>query len=478
MTDPLQTLLRDSLRAAPILCVTLLGLVLLLIHAFRKHSEELQFGVGLAGIAACIAVAAAAMGHPAAVYSGSLMTGGYANVFTILFLVAAGMTFLISRDYLRKAGMHHGEYYALILFTVTGMIALASGLDLTVTFVGLELMSVSLYVLAGFTRRVLRANEAALKYFLLGAFSTGFLLYGIALIYGATGTTKIAEIALIAATREPGPLFFAGIGMLAIGLGFKVAAVPFHMWVPDVYEGAPTSVSAFMSTGAKSAAFGAFLLIFTATLKFAGTKVNLVLALLSAASMILGNFVAISQSNIKRMLAYSSIAHAGYILIGLAAGSASSVPAVIFYLVSYTLTNLGAFGIVALLESEAQANLDIDDYSGLGYRKPFLAAMMSMFMFSLAGIPPFAGFFGKYYVFYAAVQQGYTWLVILGVLTSLVSVYFYLRIVVVMYFREATRTELITVPVPGMTSCIISAAGILLIGILPSIVLNFLTALF
>ncbi len=476
--DPFQTLLQDSLKAAPILCVTLLSLVVLLIHAFRKNSEELQFGVSLAGIAACIAVAAATLAHPAAVYGGSLLTGGYAGVFTIIFLLAAGLTLLISRDYLRKVGMHFGEYYALILFTVVGMIALASGLDLIVTFLGLELMSISLYVLAGFTRRVPRANEAALKYFLLGAFATGFLLYGIALIYGATGATKIARIASIAAAGEPGLLFFAGVGMLAIGLGFKVAAVPFHMWVPDVYEGAPTSVSAFMSTGAKSAAFGAFLLIFTATFGFAGTKVNLVLALLSAASMILGNFVAIAQSNIKRMLAYSSIAHAGYILIGLAAGSAASVPAVIFYLISYTLTNLGAFGIVALLESEAQGNLDIDDYAGLGSRKPLLAALMSMFMFSLAGIPPFAGFFGKYYVFYAAVRQGYTWLVVLGVLTSVVSVYFYLRIVVVMYFRDAARAEPVAVPVPSMTSYLISAAGILLIGILPSIVLDFLTALF
>ncbi len=479
--DATNILFQDSLRAAPIISVTILGLIVLLIHSFKKNSERLQFWVSLIGSIICIVLSIWTYPNPSAAYSGMLLTGGYANLFAIIFLIATAITFMLSYDYLQKQKVHYGEYYVLILFAVVGMMAMAAGLDLIVTFIGLELLSVCLYVLAGFLRSNHESNEASLTYFLLGAFSTGFLLYGIALIYGVAGTTNITKIINSPSAFTGNTLFLVGCGLLLIGFAFKVAAVPFHTWVPDVYEGAPTSVTAFMSTGAKSAAFAAIVLIFTATFKFLGTELNTVVAIISAASMIIGNVVAIAQTNIKRMLAYSSIAHAGYMLIGIAAGSATSIDGIIFYLISYTLTNLGAFGIVSVIESDTQSNLLIEDYNGLGYRKPFLAAMMSIFMFSLAGIPPFAGFFGKYYVFYAAIQQGYTWLVILGVLTSVISVYFYLRIVVVMYFREAVSTQ---EPLPAnntslsMATHILTAAGVLLFGIFPSLILDLIKNLF
>lgn len=474
----METLIHDSLSAAPVLGVTLLSLIVLLIHALKKDSENIQFWVSIIGLLGCIGLAIWKFPNPALAFSDSILVGGYANVFDIIFLSATILTFLLSKDYIRKEGVNFGEYYALMLFALLGMMCLASAVDLIVTFIGLELMSVSLYVLAGFTRKVPTSNEAALKYFLLGAFATGFFLYGIALIYGATGTTNISHVVMNTLNVAGSGMFYVGCGLLFVGFAFKVAAVPFHMWVPDVYEGSPTSVSAFMSTSAKSAAFGSLTLLFIVSFRFVGTEINTAVAILSAASMIVGNVVAIAQTNIKRMLAYSSVAHAGYILIAIAAGAMESIQGIIFYLIAYTLTNLGAFGIVSVLESETQTNLSIDDYNGLGHRKPILAVLMSIFMFSLTGIPPFAGFFGKYYIFYAAIQQGYTWLVIIGVLTSVISAYFYLRLVVVMYFKDSIVDTPVLVSRYSLASHVISAVGVILFGILPSLILDLIQHLF
>jgi NADH-quinone oxidoreductase subunit N len=368
------------------------------------------------------------------------------------------------------------------MFAATGMMLIAQAADLMILFLGIELMSIALYVLAGFTRTRLLANEASLKYFLLGAFATGFLLYGIALMYGAAGTTSIGAIAAKLPALALSPIFWCGSVLLLTGLAFKAGAVPFHMWIPDVYQGSPTPISGFMATGAKSAAFSALLIVFATRLE-PGGRLTLIVAILAAASMILGNVVAIAQTNLKRMLAYSSIAHAGYMLTGLAAGSSMGNTGIAFYVTSYLFMNIGAFGILGYLEEVPERNLSYDDYAGLGSRRPLLAALMSLFMFSLAGIPPFGGFIGKYYMFAAAVRSGLTWLAVVGVLTSVVSVYYYLRLVVVMYFRDAAGRDAAGPEgagrdIPSMAAILAVALATLLLGVYPSPLLEVIRSLF
>jgi len=332
-------------------------------------------------------------------------------------------------------------------------------------------MSISIYVLAGFFRGSNKSNESALKYLLLGAFSSAFLLYGIALMYGATGTTDLKGISeyLSKAAYLKDPMLLAGMGLLLVGFGFKIASVPFHMWTPDVYEGAPTSITAFMSVGVKAAAFAAFVRVFLYSLWDLQPDWNHVLWILAVLTMTLGNVVAISQNNIKRMLAYSSIAHAGYIMIGMVASSELGTSGILFYMLAYAFMNLGAFGVIILYGSKGEENLDINDYSGMGFKYPALALLMTVFMFSLAGIPPTAGFVGKFYIFSAAIKEGYIWLAIIGVMNSLVSVYYYLRITVMMYMKEPVKEF------PGLKwspsvaiALIIAVIGTLLIGIFPS----------
>jgi NADH-quinone oxidoreductase subunit N len=385
---------------------------------------------------------------------------------------------MLSKSYLPKSGIEHGEYYTLLLIAVVGMMLMAASADLIIFFLGLEVMSVCFYVLAGFARQRLVSNEAGLKYFLLGAFSTGFLLYGIALMYGSSGTTNIDLIIRQLPTLAGSTLFLIGLGLLLIGLGFKVAAVPFHMWVPDVYEGAPTTVSAFMSTAGKAAAFSVILLIFAPRLVVAFGAVRDVIAVIATLSMIVGNLMAISQSNIKRMLAYSSVAHAGYILVGVVAANSLGANGVLYYTLAYTVMNVGAFGVLSTLESGSGQRLTFEEYGGLSSREPVLAGLMAMFMFSLAGIPPFAGFFGKYYVFAGAIHAGYTWLAIIGVLMSVVSAYYYLRLVVLMYFREQTVVAEIPVTALGLAALVISAISIFGLGVFPSTVVNLTEAFF
>jgi NADH-quinone oxidoreductase subunit N len=403
-------------------------------------------------------------------FSGALSTGDYTAYFELLILFAAAMTALMSLDYASDQELAGAEYYALLMFAALGMMLMAAADDLIVIFLGLETMSIAVYALAGFMRRDPRSNEAALKYFLLGAFSTGFLLYGIALIYGATGSIKLQPIeAALSRPTTDNALLLAGVGLLLIGFAFKVAAVPFHMWTPDAYEGAPTPVTGLMAVGVKLAAFAAFARIFMAHLGPLGPQWTMVLWVVAALTMTVGNFAALVQTNIKRMLAYSAIAHAGYVLVGMAAAdSPRAGGAILYYLLGYAFTNLGAFAVVVALERRGAIRDDIADYRGLARRHPALAAAMALFMLSLTGVPPLAGFFGKFYVFAAALDAHLVWLVIIAVLNSVVSAYYYLAVIVAMYVQEGGAEPVVLGARPALVATLaVAALGTILIGLFP-----------
>lgn len=408
-------------------------------------------------------------------FSEMFLVDNFAGFFKFIFLTGSFLIILLSINYLKREEIFHGEYFSLILFSTLGMMLLASGFDLVVIFLGLEIMSVSLYVLTGFKRRDLNSNEASLKYFLMGAFASGFLLYGIVLLYGSTGSTNLEQIikSIAYSNAPPSLLVWAGAGLLLVGFGFKIASVPFHMWVPDVYQGAPTPITAFISAGPKAAGFAALFRVFLfsfVTIELDWVAIVWVMAVLT---MTVGNIIAIAQSDIKRMLAYSSIAHAGYVLVALVAGGANGVSSALFYLLAYTFMNIGAFTIVILLGRKGEENTTLESYSGLGSRSPVLALLMTVFMFSLAGFPPTAGFMGKFYVFSSAVKSGFIWLVVIGVLNSLVSVYYYLRVVVLM-FMHPPQPEAQKIPVAFGAGLVllISIWGVLYLGILPNSFLN------
>jgi NADH-quinone oxidoreductase subunit N len=353
---------------------------------------------------------------------------------------------------------------------------MASGADLLTIFLGLEIMSISLYVLAGYKRDNMRSNEASLKYFLLGAFATGFLLYGIAMLYGATGTTNIKGIAEFLSNNPAlsNPMIVAGSSLLIVGLGFKVACVPFHKWAPDVYEGAPTPVTAFMSAGPKAAALAAFMRIFLVSLPEIEPKWSIILWVLAVLTMTVGNLVAIAQTNIKRMLAYSSIAHAGYALIAIIVGGSSGTSSLLFYMLAYSFMNLGAFAVIIVLGKKGEENSNIEDLSGLGYKHPLLAVTMCIFMFSLAGIPPLVGFMGKFYIFSAAIKSGFLVLTIIGVVNSVISVYYYLRVTVVMYMKKPIREFAPLSLSPFiLLALLITIFGTIFLGIFPSKIIAF-----
>jgi NADH-quinone oxidoreductase subunit N len=367
--------------------------------------------------------------------------------------------------------MDHGEYYALLLFSTLGMMIMASSLDLITIFLGLETLSISLYILAGILRERLESNESAVKYLLLGAFASGFVLYGIALVYGATASTNLLRVAeVVASGKVSSPtLLMIGTGLLIIGFGFKVASVPFHMWTPDVYEGAPTSVTAFMIAGTKAAAFAAFLRILMTALPALQPDWGQILWVLAVLTMTVGNVVAIAQSSIKRMLAYSSIAHAGYLLVALVAANKLGSGSILFYLVAYSFMNLGAFAVVIALAFQDRERVSIQDYAGLGLKYPFLGAAMALFMFSLAGIPPTGGFMGKFYIFSAAIHANYIGLAIIGVLNSVISVYYYLRITVVMYMGEGGAEPAADRLSPALgLAVLVAVVGTLQLGLFPS----------
>lgn len=460
-----------------VLVIAALGLMITDAFAKTKADQRLLLWIGLAGILGSVAVAWSLWGtEPVYGFSGMVVADNFSTFFTVLFLVAGGLSLLMSENYVDTQGLAPGEYFALTLFATSGMVLMARSTDLIMLFLGLEVLSVSLYVLAGYMRHSNRSAEGALKYFLLGAFSTGFLLYGIALAYGVAGTTRLAEIGNLVAQKHmlKEPMLLAAMGMLLIGIGFKIAMVPFHMWAPDVYEGAPSPITAYMSVGVKAAAFAALLRVFSGSLAGLHDHWREIFWIGSVLTMTIGNVAALLQNNIKRMLAYSSIAHAGYILIGIVAGGQMGTAAVLYYLLVYTLMTVGAFAVVIAIEKQDEQHLDIRDYAGIGARHVSLGVAMAIFMFSLAGIPPLSGFMGKFYIFSAAVKEGYIGLTLIGIFNSLISVYYYLRVTVLMFMKEP-EGELIAVRIQPALAAVLIIAVIFTIqmGLFPAAYLQF-----
>lgn len=468
---------QDILSALPFIIVTGWAMILLLVDLWIPANRKgITAGLAALGLVAAIVSVISQFGIEHEAFGGMLIVDGFSTFLQLLFL-GVGL-FVISQayDYLRKRGIERGEYYVLLLFSLGGMLLMASAGDLIVVFLAVELLSIPLYVLAAFAIPQADSEESALKYFLLGAFASGFLVYGIALVFGSTGTTALSGVVASVARMDTTPiLLLVGGGMILVGLGFKVAAVPFHMWTPDVYQGAPTSVTSFMSVGAKAGGFAALLRIFVTALPAAASLWMPVTMWIAAFTMAWGNIAAISQTNIKRMLAYSSIAHAGYIFMALPAAASpeiapEAVRAALFYLLTYAITNLGAWGVVLALEKAEGSGLAIDDYSGLGKKHPALALAMALFMLSLTGIPPTVGFMGKFYLLRAVINADMIWLALVGVVTSLISAYFYLRVIVVMYMRdgepEVNQEKLLN------STIILTALGTVIFGILPGLLLK------
>ena len=488
---------------APEVIVCLAAVVVMLVDAFANQSQRwLTGGISLIGITAGAATSIWLWNSwqgPTEAFGGMIVIDELRLGFTLVFLFVSALTVLLSIVWVESEKLPAGEFHSLLLFATVGMMLMASGADLVIIFLGLEILSIATYVLAGFRRTDVRSNESSLKYFILGSFSSAFLLYGIALTYGATllpgsaGTTNIAEIAnRLNQSPYPG-LLFAGAAMMLVGFGFKIATAPFHVWTPDVYEGAPTPVTAFMAAGPKAAGFAAFMRVFIFGFPFIVATSNTligaqahalwvnVLVILAILTMTLGNVVAIAQNNVKRMLAYSSIAHAGYALVGfVAAGSASepaprsaAITAVMFYLLTYAVMNIGAFAVVQLIARSGDRRTSVEDYSGIGFQSPVLAFSLSLFLLSLLGMPLTAGFMGKILVFGAAVDQHYYVLVVVGVLNTAVSAYYYLRLIIVMFFRERlTAWTAPRIPASIGVALVITVLGVLLLGIFPSRIIN------
>ncbi|MFH1524249.1 MAG: NADH-quinone oxidoreductase subunit N [Chloroflexota bacterium] len=433
----------DLYTILPIIILVIWACVLLLVDLFipkrRKSWTALLAAVGLAGT---LGVTLAQAGWEMTAFNGMVTLDGFSSFLNGLFLASGLLGIAIAYGYLKRMGLERGEYYTLMLFSISGMMLMAQASDLIVVFLALELLSIPLYVLAAWARPRLDSEEAGLKYFLLGAFSTGFVVYGVALVFGATGATSLTGIlAAVTAGTFTKYLLLIGAALILVGFSFKVAVVPFHMWTPDVYQGSPSSVTGFMAVGAKAAGFAALLRIFVTALPSLGVDLVPVLWGLAALTMVVGNVVAISQTNIKRLLAYSSIAHAGYILMAFVSFGnpkvgPDAVASALFYLVTYAITSFGAWAVVIALEKQDGKGLEISDYAGLGKRKPLLAAAMTIFMLSLTGMPPTLGLIGKFYLFRTAIQGGFIGLAVIGVLTSLISAYYYLRVIVMMWMRD------------------------------------------
>jgi NADH-quinone oxidoreductase subunit N len=459
----------------PMLSVTLAALACMAAEAFREKGEQMPVGgLGIVGlVGAGISAAVLWNGNTA---SFGVISGDNFGLFVTLILIVVGiLTIMFSSQVIHRDAIPPGEYYTLILFSITGMIMMATASDLLVIFIALEVLSLAVYVLTGIRREDPRATEAAFKYFLLGAFSSAFFLYGIAFTFGLTGSTHLERIGayLAAQSLSDNPLILVALGLLLVGFAFKISAVPFHMWTPDAYEGAPAIVTGFMSTGVKAAAFAAFARVFLSSFEPFSADWAPIVWVIAAATMILGTVVGVAQTNLKRMLAYSSIAHGGYLLVGLVAANAIGKAAILFYLAAYAITNLAAFGVIALLGARDRDNDELRDYAGLWYSHPGLSALMTICLLSLGGLPPTAGFIGKWYIFSAAVSAGYYGLAIIGVLTSVISVFFYLRVVVMMYMQErGAEPPRIHVSAVSMTALTVSIVAIFYLGILPTLVLN------
>jgi NADH-quinone oxidoreductase subunit N len=471
----------DLAAVIPILIVTLSALAAMVAEAFREPGERIPSGLGLIGLAGAI-VASVFLWDRGAVAFEVVKSDNFALFVNVVLAIIGILTILLSSEIVEREQIPAGEYYALMLFGLAGMMLMAAATDLLVIFIALEIFSLSVYVLTGIRRTSPTGAEASFKYFLLGAFSSAFFLYGIALTFAETGSTRLAQLGPLVAAQamHPSVIALLGVGLLMIGFAFKVSAVPFHMWTPDAYQGAPTIVTGFMSTAVKAAAFAAFVRVFLSAFEPLSTSWVPVLWWIAVLTMILGTVVGVAQTNVKRMLAYSSIAHAGFILVGIiAAGLPGGDPstgkaAVLFYLLAYAVTNLGAFGVVALLATREHAHDELKDFTGLWYRRPGLAALMAVFLLSLGGFPPTAGFIGKWYIFYAAVQQQQYGLAIIGVLASVVSVFFYLRIIVMMYMTEqpAEAPQESKVPRLAMAALSFAVVAIFYLGVLPTQVLD------
>jgi NADH-quinone oxidoreductase subunit N len=466
----------DFYYLLPELIVTSGALLVLVADVLWPKRAGVLMGLALATIGVAAAVLGTMAGAQVEVARGLVAVDSFAFFFKVLFLLAAALTILLSARYLAVEGMSPGEYYFLILSTTLGMMFMAGGIDLIALFIGLETMAVAFYILVGYLKPSRRSNEAAIKYFLLGAFSLGILLYGMSLMYGLSGTTNLRAMAEILAGRSTDPRLILAVILVVAGMGFKIAAVPFHMWAPDVYEGAPTPITAFLSVGSKAAAFAMLLRIFVEGLPGLSTDWRLLFYALAIVTMTVGNVAALTQSNLKRLLAYSSIAHAGYVLIGVVAGTTRGITAVLVYLMVYTFMQLGAFAIIAMLRRADTIGEDLKDLSGLHHRNPMAAFAMLLFMLSLGGIPPTAGFMGKFWLFGAAIEAGYVWLAIIGVANSALSLYYYLRIVVFMYLRS---DEVGSAPVmrPAIaTALALAVAATLVLGVYPRPLFDFAEA--
>jgi NADH-quinone oxidoreductase subunit N len=465
----------DLLPAFPALILAATGLIVLLAQAFAPKGQPIPGAwFSLAGLLAALASVVMLARRGGGDLGGSYVVDEFSLFLHGVILCVGILSVLLSRGYLKATGIDRGEYYTLLLFSLIGMLGLVSCRELVALFVALEVMSVALYALCGLHRDRRESQEASLKYFITGAFSSGFFLYGIALLYGASGSTSLPLVAQALRAADPSTSMLAvlGAGLLLVGFGFKIASVPFHMWAPDVYEGAPTTVTALMSAGVKAAAFGALLRVAVQALPALADRWQPAVAALAVVTMVIGNLGALAQSNLKRMLAYSSVAHAGYLLSALVAAPGLGIEAVLFYLVGYAAVNLGGFGAIAALTREGREPLSLADVSGLSVRRPALAAALTVFLISLTGVPVSAGFVGKFFLFRAAVDAGWVSLAIVGFLTSVVSAYYYLRVVVAMYMRapEGEDSWAPVGPVAGLALGI-SAAVVLVLGVYPGPVL-------
>jgi NADH-quinone oxidoreductase subunit N len=470
----------EYFRILPEIILSIAGVLIMLLEAvFTRDEQKKIFGpLSVVALLAAMAAAIAAAADPGAAFSGMLIIDGFASFFRVLVAGIGIVAILSSTEYLGREHMPGGEYYVLILFSIVGQFVMVTANELIMIFIGLEISSIASYVLAGYLRDDSRNNESALKYFLLGSFSTAFLLYGVAWIYGVTGSTNLDNIRSALLTSTP-PLALAGAAaaLMFVGFGFKVSAVPFQVWAPDVYQGAPAPVSGFLSVGPKAAAFAILLRVFMTAFGPIASRWEPIVWACALATMIVGNFAAIQQTNIKRMLAYSSIAHAGYVLVAVTAHSGTGSAAAMFYLAAYAFTNLGAFAVVAYFSRKGEKYVAIEDFAGLSQRQPVMAAMLTIFLLSLIGTPLTAGFFGKFYIFKAALDANLVWLTVLGLLSTAVAAYYYLRVLVVMYFKDpGDSVENLEPAGIGLQIAVYaSALGTLVLGIFPGWVLDIAT---
>lgn len=469
----------DYLRYLPEIILSLVGTLIMFLEALLGERRKPVLGwLAIFGLIAAIGGSVAAFAVGGLGFQNMVIVDGFATFFRVLVLVVGLLTIVSSVQYLDREKANAGEFYALILFCIVGQCVMVSANELIMIFIGLEISSIASYILAGYLRDDRRNNESALKYFLLGSFATAFLLYGIAWVYGVTGTTNLTEVRRALMTPEIAPsmaLIGTAAALIFVGLGFKVSAAPFQVWAPDVYQGAPAPVSAFMSVGPKAAAFAVFLRVYITAFGPIANRWEPFVWFSAILTMVVGNFAALTQTNIKRLLAYSSIAQAGYVLVAITAHSEVGTAAAMFYLAAYVFMQIGSFAVVTYFARQGERYVNVEDLAGLGARQPMVAAMMTIFLLSLIGVPLTGGFFGKFYIFKAALDSNLVWLTIIGLLNSAVAAYYYLRIIVVMYMRDPVEASDNIGPVaPGLQLAMYaSALGTLVLGIFPSLLLNF-----